>query len=354
MLKTKVLGIIKDFVKRMNEDHNAAYATTCAFFVILSFVPFLMIMLAIIRLTPLDGTILMNTIISLVPDGIREYVSTIINEVYAKSFAIVPISVFILVWSASKAFHALTNGLNVIHKVQETRGWWYLRFRSMGFVVLFMAAIVAMGVGAMSLQSIGNSSGESSLLKDIVSFVQPFDSLIGFIVLMLLFLFVYTVLPNKKLTIKSQFPGALLVSLVWVMVSYFVTLYYQHTVNFSNIYGSLTGFVLAMIWLYFCMLFVLFGAQFNKMLAESGDDDNMITATFKDFQAARSIKKEEMEKEIQKQKREATGEIELPKGNTQNLSNTIHDVDEETGIDLSIIRQGVYKHEDELLEEDDE
>ena len=79
--------------------------------------------------------------ITIVPAGLKDYVSTIINEVYTKSYAIVPISVIILVWSASKFFHALTNGLNVISRVKETRNWFYIRFRSMILVLLLMVGI---------------------------------------------------------------------------------------------------------------------------------------------------------------------------------------------------------------------
>ena len=57
-----------------------------------------------------------------------------------------------------------------------------------------------------------------------------------------------------------------------------MSLYYEHNRNFSNIYGSLTGVVLAMIWLYFCMWFVLLGAELNRVLYEDPDQNFMVEA----------------------------------------------------------------------------
>ncbi|MGX8704657.1 MAG: YhjD/YihY/BrkB family envelope integrity protein, partial [bacterium] len=122
----------------MSEDHMGAYAATCAYFIILSFVPFVLIFIAISRRADLDSTALMNAIIQVVPSGIKSYVQMIISEVYRKPFSTLPISFIIVVWSAAKAFHALTNGLNVISKVHETRGWFYTRFRSMVIVLLLL------------------------------------------------------------------------------------------------------------------------------------------------------------------------------------------------------------------------
>ena len=55
------------FAARMNEDHLGAYAASCAYFLTMSFVPFVMILLAVSRGTGMDTTSIMNAVISLVP-----------------------------------------------------------------------------------------------------------------------------------------------------------------------------------------------------------------------------------------------------------------------------------------------
>ena len=119
-----------------------AYAATCAYFIMISFVPFIMIILSVASILSADTSALAEGLLALVPAGLSEYVRTIITEVMLKSHAYLPASLLILVWSASKVFHALSNGLNVISKVGETRGWFFLRFRSMVYVIVFLLMIL--------------------------------------------------------------------------------------------------------------------------------------------------------------------------------------------------------------------
>ena len=63
---------VRAFNARIREDHLGAYAASCAFFLIISFTPLTMIMLAIVRLTVLNETAMMNNIMLVVPAGIRD------------------------------------------------------------------------------------------------------------------------------------------------------------------------------------------------------------------------------------------------------------------------------------------
>ena len=272
----KVFG---QFSRRIQDDHMGAYAATCAYFLMISFVPFIMIFIAFAQRTNADITAVIDGIVAIVPSGLKDYVITIVNEVTAKTYAYVPLSLFILVWSAAKIIHALSNGLNVISKVRETRGWFFLRFRSMLFVVLFL--VVVGGSLVLSMYGSGIMSfidARLPVVADVIRFIISFRVLFTYAGLVLLFLLLYTFLPNCHYSFRSQFPGALVVATVWVFFSYLMTLYYEHNQNFSDIYGSLTGIVLAMIWLYFCCYFILFGAELNRVLYED-PEDNLIVST---------------------------------------------------------------------------
>lgn len=277
-----IKGIIKGFRtfgRRMYNDHMGAYAATCAYFLMISFVPLFMIFLAFAHLTGLDINTLTDSLVTIVPAGLKDYTSTITHEVTSRAYAYVPISAVILLWSAAKVFHALTNGLNVISRVRETRGWFFLRFRSMMYVIL----LLLFAAGALILSIFGQAIGESieksvPAFGDILRLLYSFRSLIGYFALICVFLFIYKFLPNCHYSLKSQFPGALIVSTVWMFFSYLITLYYEHNSNFVSIYGSLTGVILAMIWMYFCCYFLLFGAELNRILYED-PEGNVIVST---------------------------------------------------------------------------
>lgn len=271
----KVFG---SFGRRTTEDHLGAYATTCAYFLMISFVPFFMIFIAFSQRANVDITALTDGIIAIIPSGLKEYVMTIITEVQSKSYAYLPISVIILIWSAAKVFHALTNGLNVISKTPETRGWLYLRLRSMMYVCIFFACVAVALFISFKSKRIQEIAMTTPWFDDLISFLYSFRVLFAYFGLILVFLFIYKFLPNCRYTFRSQLPGALITSTVWVFFSYLMSLYYEHNRNFSNIYGSMTGVVLAMIWLYFCMWFVLLGAELNRVLYEDPDQNFMVEA----------------------------------------------------------------------------
>lgn len=295
----KVLKIFGSFAKRMQKDHLGAYAATCAYFLMISFVPFIMIFTAIAGMTHMDVPELMGSFSAIIPSGLKGYIDSVILEVNTKSYIFMPLSVLILIWSASKVLHALTNGLNVISRVQETRGWFFLRFRSMffvGFFFMIVTAALILSVFGQSIRDFFLNSGNA--FGGAAAFFYRFRALFGYIGLIFLFLFIYKFLPNCHYTFRSQFPGALLVSTIWVFVSYLLTLYYEHNQNFNDIYGSSTSMMLAMIWLYFCCFFLLFGAELNRVIYED-PEDNIIVNTLgavKDASVKRQLEiKEELD-----------------------------------------------------------
>ncbi|MCI6173599.1 MAG: YihY/virulence factor BrkB family protein [Clostridiales bacterium] len=275
-----------------------AYAATCAYFLMISFVPFFMIIMAAARSEHADVSGLTASLLAIVPSGLKEYVMTIIHEAQSNSYVIVPLSVLILIWSAAKVFHALSNGLNVISKAKETRGWFFLRVRSMLYVVLFMLFVMA-----ALLLSIFGPGIRSWLIRsapgfdEVYRFLFRFRSLAGYFGLIIVFLFIYKFLPNCHYTFRSQFPGALIVSTVWMFFSYLMSIYYEHNQNFSSIYGSLTGVVLAMIWLYFCCYFLLFGAELNRVIYED-PEENVIVSTIGVMRDASARRQQAIENEL--------------------------------------------------------
>lgn len=286
------------FSRRMQKDHLGAYAAACAYFLMISFVPFVMIFFAFASRVHADISNLTESLISIVPSGLKAYVESIINEVTTKSYAYVPLSVIILIWSAAKVFHALTNGLNVISRVQETRGWFFLRFRSMFFVVLLF---VFVGI-AFFLSLFGNTLRDNivavaPVVGDIIRFFGSFGALFGYFGLILLFLFIYKFLPNCRYTFRSQLPGALIVSTVWMFFSYLMSLYYEHNQNFVSTYGSMTSMILAMMWLYFCCYFLMFGAELNRVLYED-PEDNVIVNALDAVKDASEKKQQQIEEEL--------------------------------------------------------
>ena len=252
------------FMERMRKDHVSAYAAQAAYFLIMSFIPFVLFLTAIVQYTPLTYREVRQAIMSVVPENLQGFVLNIVAEVFSKSAAVLPLSALVALWSSGKGTQALINGLNTIYHVKETRNWLVNRIYSMFYMFLFVLALIA----SLLLLVMGNRihvliSGYVPFLGNVIGRILGAKTFLVFVMLFFVFLVLYRYLPNRRASLKSQVPGAFLTAVAWSVFSYLFSLYFTFFPDFSIMYGSLSTLILVMVWLYFCMNLLLYGAEIN-------------------------------------------------------------------------------------------
>lgn len=258
------LHLALGFMERMRKDHVSAYAAQVAYFLIMSFIPFVLFLTAIVQYTPLTYREVRQAIMSVVPENLQGFVLNIVAEVFSKSAAVLPLSALVALWSSGKGMQALINGLNTIYHVKETRNWLVNRIYSMFYMFLFVLALIA----SLLLLVMGNRihvliSGYVPFLGNVIGRILGAKTFLVFVMLFLVFLVLYRYLPNRRASLKSQVPGAFLTAVAWSVFSYLFSLYFTFFPDFSIMYGSLSTLILVMVWLYFCMNLLLYGAEIN-------------------------------------------------------------------------------------------
>ena len=258
------LHLALGFMERMRKDHVSAYAAQAAYFLIMSFIPFVLFLTAIVQYTPLTYREVRQAIMSVVPENLQGFVLNIVGEVFSKSAAVLPLSALVALWSSGKGMQALINGLNTIYHVKETRNWLVNRIYSMFYMFLFVLALIA----SLLLLVMGNRihvliSGYVPFLGNVIGRILGAKTFLVFVMLFFVFLVLYRYLPNRRASLKSQVPGAFLTAVAWSVFSYLFSLYFTFFPDFSIMYGSLSTLILVMVWLYFCMNLLLYGAEIN-------------------------------------------------------------------------------------------
>ena len=258
------LHLALGFMERMRKDHVSAYAAQAAYFLIMSFIPFVLFLTAIVQYTPLTYREVRQAIMSVVPENLQGFVLNIVAEVFSKSAAVLPLSALVALWSSGKGMQALINGLNTIYHVKETRNWLVNRIYSMFYMFLFVLALIA----SLLLLVMGNRihvliSGYGPFLGNVIGRILGAKTFLVFVMLFFVFLVLYRYLPNRRASLKSQVPGAFLTAVAWSVFSYLFSLYFTFFLDFSIMYGSLSTLILVMVWLYFCMNLLLYGAEIN-------------------------------------------------------------------------------------------
>lgn len=255
---------VMGFSRRIRDDHVSAFAAQSAYFILMSIIPILLLMLTMVRYLPITQEDLAHMFFTIVPEAFQGLFSLIVNEVYTKSVAVVPLTAVFAAWSASKGIMSLYGGLNTIYHVPIVPNYIISRLWSAIYTILFIVAVLL----TLVLMVFGTTIQEQlinhfPMIANVTGFFVHFRFLITLTVLTLVFLVMYVILPNRRASFKSQIPGAVISSVAWLLFSYCFSLYVRFSKGVSQMYGSMTTIMFLMLWLYFCMGILLIGAEIN-------------------------------------------------------------------------------------------
>ena len=249
-----------------------AYAANAAYFIIMAALPTILLLLALLRYTRLDSSVLINALDAFVPEALAPLMEKLVNSLYdSSSTVLVSVSALAAVWSASRGIYGIIKGLNRIYAVREDRGYVYTRLMSVFYMVLFIVILIltlAIHVfGQTIAQQIPVARHPVVLLLDRILPVRAF---VLFFLQTLLFTAMFMTLPNRRNRLLTSLPGAMFASLGWLIFSDLFSIYVDHFSNYPAIYGSLSAVALAMLWLYICMAILFYGGALNKLLMDAG------------------------------------------------------------------------------------
>lgn len=81
--------------------------------------------------------------------------------------------------------------------------------------------------------------------------------------MILFFLAVYNIFPQKRLPYRKQMPGAITATIGWYSFSAIYATYIRNSKNLAFMYGSLALIIVFLVWMYVCMNIVLIGGEIN-------------------------------------------------------------------------------------------
>lgn len=259
----------KPFVDKINHDNVFAIAGQTAFFLILSSVPLAMFGVSILQSFHIPEETLDKFFGIILNETASSYMSDFMSNVYENTTGISLVTIVVTLWSAAKGIQAITNGLNRVHDTYENRNWFFVRLRSMVYTVVFflivLATIIVVVLGS-TLNSI--MKDYLTVLPSFVGIIYKLRYVIIFAYLVVLFALIYRNIPNvtrkvrKKYCFRYQLPGAFLCAVSWVVLSLGISIYVDDFNGFS-IYGGLTRLAIIMVWLYFCIVCLMIGAEIN-------------------------------------------------------------------------------------------
>ena len=265
----KIRQLIFSIARRFSEDKVTVYGAQASFFLMVSLGSFSIALAAMIQFfLPGNQWETLQAVLEYVPEQVSQVARIGINEIFTSSApSIISISIILAIWSASRGVLSLERCMHAIYRYDERHNYLFVRLRSMFYTLVLLIAIVF----ALAFLVFGNTI-QAILAKHFPVFARlsvlivALRALISICILIFAFSAIYEVLTGKKRRFTDVLPGVLFATIGWVLFSVIYAYYIANFSNYTVIYGALGAFTLFMLWIYFCILILLIGAEINVFL----------------------------------------------------------------------------------------
>lgn len=244
------------------EVHTFAFSVAAN--AILSFIPFVMLLMTLIRRvfrSPAMYEVVVQLLRDYLPAG-QEFVIRNLNAMVGARHQAQIVSLLILLVTSTGIFLPLEVALNRIWGFPENRSYVGNQVISLG---------LAFWCGALALLSVGMSAGNVELMAFLFrGHGTIVVGLVGFLVMKVfaiaasiaIFFLIYWLLPNGKVPVRSVVPTAVVMGLSFEALKYAYILALPW-LNFAEVYGPFSLSVTLMFWAFLSGLLLLTGAHLS-------------------------------------------------------------------------------------------
>lgn len=271
-----VRNLVTRTIKEWLEDDAMTYSAALAFYFVLSLPALLLLSVSIgsifLRSKSIQDNIL-NQLEGVIDEGMRNMIILLFERI--PEFSSLSISALIglvlLLWSASNIFRQLKNFLERAWDIKRVEANTIKDFAK-DAVASFVIVIFFGGLLVMSIFVEGFLYAASKLFQQFLPFSPVIadytGSIASFLILVLFFIIVYRVLPDKSFDFKSIFVGSLVTAVLVTIGKYAIVLFFAYS-NPTSFYGAIGSIIGLFLLFYYSSIMITLGAEFTKVYSES-------------------------------------------------------------------------------------
>jgi membrane protein len=262
------MNFLKLLYKKFFSDEIPALAAQLTYYLLLSFFPFLIFLLALLSYTPFSISEILNDFAHLLPQTTYSFLKEIINTTSnTKNDTLLSFSMLATVWAASNGISAVIRGINKSYNKKETRPFWKVKWTSIIFTLalglIFIISLVMLVLGKMLWDFSFDFFELPASFRtgwDIIRHIIPLFSI--FIVLSAVYLYI----PAYRLTFREAAPGAIFSSIGFMAISLIFSFYVNKFGSLANAYGTIGSVIAFLIWIYWNSMVIMLGSEINAIL----------------------------------------------------------------------------------------
>jgi len=307
--------ILKDY-SRHNISRLSAETT---YYIILSIVPFLIIVLTGITVFLNHNTDVLNQLVDLLPPDSQHTLTELIDDLTQnQSTTLFSVGIITAFWTLSASTRSLINALNTmlgLDHIEEGIVKMYskaLFFTLIGAITGFLGLILSV-YGQSFLQLFGNFFGIS---KDVINLAAAFTTLLPLVSFTLSLTLFYHYAPRHKkgnvISWKRSFAGGLLATVLWLLLTVGYRFYITNFAGGSATYGPLVGIMILFIWINLSVQTILISAE----IIRNRDLDSDLKKEAIDHQLDELLQDEEKKEQENRDKEKVANETAKANDNT--------------------------------------
>jgi len=258
------LGLVLSTLKYLTRTEVHTFAFSVAANAILSFFPFVVLIMTLIRRV-FRSRVMADVVIQLLRDYLpagQDFVIRNLNAMVNARHRVQLVSLIILLVTSSGVFLPLEVALNRIWRFPKNRSY-------LGNQIISLSLAFACGV--LALLSIALTAGPVAFMEFLLrGYGAGFVQWVGFLVMKLfaiaasiaIFFLIYWLLPNGKVPARAVLPVAIIMGLLSEALKYAYILALPW-LNFQEVYGPFALSVSLMFWAFLSGLLLLAGANLS-------------------------------------------------------------------------------------------
>ena len=267
-------ALLRDAGRRFYRDDCPTLAAAIAFYAILSLIPVLFLVIAILGYVVGSSEDTFRAVLA----SVREFIPHISNDLVHNLESVVAnrgrlswLGLGALTVAAGLVFNATEFALDRIFAVDRRRS--FIRSR-----LLSMAIVVAMGLVLLFSFYVGVVFHALNAEPDLVPYGQALiiqlarglraQYLTSVLLVWACFMLALRVFPHAQVGWREAALGALVGTVLWEIARRFFLWYLANLAQFSVVYGSLGALVAVMVWIYMSATIFLFAAECVVLLRQ--------------------------------------------------------------------------------------
>jgi membrane protein len=257
-------GLLHSTARYMLRTEVHTFAFSVAANAILSFFPFLLLLLTLIRRV-FHSQIMYNVVENLLRDYLptgQEFVIRNLNALVSAHHRAQLFSLVMLLITSTGIFLPLEVALNRVWGFRNNRSYLGNQLIALG---------LAFACGSLALLSVGLTAGNVAIVKSALhGYGAWYVQLVGFLTMKVfailasitIFFLVYWLLPNGKVPARAVLPAAILMGLLSEALKY-AYVFALPWLNFGEVYGPFAISVSLMFWAFLSGMLLLTGAHLS-------------------------------------------------------------------------------------------